>query len=124
MDLRLPSSGLLIESFLDGLGREATDLAGGTTLSNLSGPQLDQALDALEHAHIEYVILEHGEAFLQAAGDGDGPYQVQFSSGPAGPIMEIRGGVSAATMRSILRSYFQSRDRWRPGPEWAPLRRR
>jgi hypothetical protein len=121
MDLRLPSSGGLIESLLDGLGRSASDSAGGTIVSGVTAPQLDQALDALRQGHIEYVILEHGDTFLQAAGEGDGPYHVQFSPGPAGPMLEIRGGVRAERMRSILREYLQSRDFWRTGPEWSPL---
>ena len=43
--------------------------------------QLDEALSALTRGDVEYLILEEGDCFLQVAGEGDGPYQVQRSDG-------------------------------------------
>ena len=121
MDMRLPGSGSLFESFLDGLGRSANDSTGGSTVTSVTPVELDQALEALQQGHIEYVILQHGEAFLQAAGEGVGPYQVEFRSGSDRPMQEIRGGVDVDRLGSIMRAYIEGGDLWRPGPEWSAM---
>ena len=51
------------------------------------------ALDAMTRGEIEYVILEEGDEFLQAAGDGAGPYALQFSPASGDGLEEVGGGV-------------------------------
>jgi hypothetical protein len=115
MNLRLPGSGSMFEALLDSPGRTVADLTGATVVSSVSEEQLARALDALERGEIEYVILEDGEAFLQAAGEGAGPYAVQFSPGSGGDLIEIGRAADAAAMRETLRRYRRGDPAWRIG---------
>ena len=76
MILRLPESGSLVASLLSGLD-QVSGSAGGDTVDDVSPEQLDEALAAMRRGEIEYVIVEDGDDFIQAAGDGEGPYQVR-----------------------------------------------
>jgi hypothetical protein len=115
MDLRLPGSGSMLEVLLDNLGKTAADPTGASVVSSVSEEQLERALDALERGEIEYIILEDGEAFLQAAGDGAGPYAVQFSPGTGQDLIEISAGADVNTMRETLRRYRRGDPAWRIG---------
>jgi hypothetical protein len=115
MNLRLPGSGSMLEVFLDNLGTTAVDPASASVVTSVSEEQLDRALGALERGEIEYIILEDGEAFLQAAGEGAGPYAVQFSPGTGQDLIEISAGADVNTMREALRRYRRGDARWRIG---------
>ena len=119
MNLRLPESGSLLESLLSGLGKTAAEGPGGTTVSGVTDAQLTEALDALTRGDIEYVILENGDAFLQAAGTG--PFALQFSPGNAGDMTEVPGGVDESTLRAALSSYLHASDRWRTQCNWRAM---
>jgi len=115
MDLRLPGSGLMLEVLLDNLGTTAVDPTGASGVSSVSQEQLDRAIAALERGEIEYIILEDGEAFLQAAGEGAGPYAVQFNPGAGEDLIEISAGADVNTMRETLRRYRRGDPAWRIG---------
>ena len=120
MRMRLPESGLLLEALLSGLGHAVTD---GTDVEvdDVTEPQLAQALDAMARGDIEFVILESGDAFVQAAGEGDGPYALEFSPASGDGLQEVRGGVTAAAARAALEGYRRGDPAWnRPFP-WSPL---
>jgi hypothetical protein len=118
MNLHLPSSGSLIEALLNNLGNTVADADGGTLVAAVSETQLDQALDAMKRGDIEYVILEDGDAFLQAAGEGDGPYVVQFTPGSEQNLIDLRGGATAATVRDVFRSFLRGEVGWRIRYPW------
>ena len=118
MNLRLPGSGSILEALLDNLGNTVADAVGGTTVPSVSEAQVDQALEALTSGEIEYVILEDGEAFLQAAGEGNGPYVVQFTPGSDQDLMDLRDGANAATIRDIFRRYLRGDPAWRIRYSW------
>jgi hypothetical protein len=120
MDLRVPDSGSLLGSLLSGLGRSLEE-GGDLALPAVTAPQLDEAIAAMTRGDIEYLILEDGGAFLQAAGDGDGPYALQVDPGDGG-LLEVPGGVSAAQMRAALLSYRAGEPGWRGPHRWAPIR--
>ena len=96
---------------LDGLGTPSYSAAGDLSIAGVTDAQLDDALAALSRGDIEYVILEDDDHFLQAAGEGDGPYQVQRSDG--GETMhEIVGGITGTAMRQLLHDYLRGDARW------------
>ena len=121
MNLRLPGSGSLLESLLNRPGALPTDTGDGTTLENVTEAQVVQALEAMALGHIEYVILEQGAEFLQAAGEGAGPYALQHSPGVSKSMIEVPGGVGAETMRKVLLAYARGDLGWRGALGWAPM---
>lgn len=116
MDLRWPDSGSLLDSLLSEAGDPATSGSGG--LSDVTPEHLDAAIAALQRGDVEYLILEDGARFLQAAGEGDGPYQVQVTN-DGETLHDIDDGVDAVTMQRILRAYLRGDDTWRAAP-WTP----
>jgi hypothetical protein len=119
MDLRVPDSGSLLGSLLSGLGRSLEE-SGDLALPGVTAPQLDEAIAAMVRGDIEYLILEERGGFLQAAGDGDGPYALQVDPGD-GRMLEVPGGVDAAQMRVALQAYRAGEPGWRGPHRWAPL---
>src|SRR4051812_7949772 len=101
MEMRLPESGSAIASIVAGLGRTTMD-GTGVTVAAVTEAQLVDALEAMARGDIEYVILEDGDTFVQAAGDGAGPYALQFSPVPGDGLQEVRGGVDGTMMRAVL----------------------
>ena len=121
MQMRLPSSGFVIESILSGLGASASNPAGGSTTDAVTEAEIGAALDAMARGDIEYVILEHGDQFLQAAGDGAGPYALEFRAGAAEGMIEVPGGVDQDLMRTVMLAYGRGDLGWRGALAWTPM---
>jgi hypothetical protein len=121
MNLRLPDSGSLLGSVLSGLGRSATDDGSGVAIPAVTEAQLAEAIAAMARGDIEYVILENGDAFLQAAGEGPGPYALQFSPASGEAMAEVPGGADANTMRAVLLAFYAGEADWRGACRWAAL---
>lgn len=92
--------------------------AGGAT-EDVGEREIADALDALERGDIEYVILEDGEEFVQAAGSGAGPYAVEWQPRGGGPLREVPGGASAETMRSVIGAFGRRDATWSGGVSWS-----
>jgi hypothetical protein len=120
MHMRLPDTGSLTASFLGSLGQTIAD-GTGVTVEGVTEAQLGEALAALARGEIEYVILESGEEFVQAAGEGAGPYALQFNPAADDGLLEVPGGVSDAAMRSALMAYRRGEADWRRPFQWLPL---
>ena len=120
MDMRLPDSGSLLGTILGGLGRTTND-GEGVAVPAVTEAQLVEAVTAMTRGDIEYVILEDGEAFLQAAGEGTGPYALQFSSGGDAAMTEVPGGVDEPTLRAVLEAYRRGDAGWRGTCRWSTL---
>jgi hypothetical protein len=120
MQMRLPESGSLPGSILNGMGHTAAD-GSGIAVDAVTEAQLVEALDALARGDIEYVILEDGDAFLQAAGDGDGPYALQFNPASGDGMLEVPGGAARSTMRAALLAYRRRDASWRGPSRWSAL---
>lgn len=120
MNMRLPDSGSVLSSLLD-LGTPTGLANSGDTLQGVTEAQLLQAIDSLQRGHVEFVVLEDGEAFLQAAGDGDGPYWVQYSASDNDTMIELPDGVDFDTMRSVMLAYRREDLAWRIGRVWVPV---
>jgi len=112
MNLRLPDSGSLLGALLDTIAETSELHSGDRVVASVTPAQLDEALAALTRSDIEYVVLEDGDRFLQAAGDGDGPYDVQVEDG-SGTMREIAGGTDAPTMRRVMQAYLAGDTGWR-----------
>ena len=112
MNLRLPDSGSLIGALLDSIAHTSEFHSGDQSIASVTPTQLDEALAALSRGDIEYVVIEDGERYLQAAGDGDGPYEVLVDDG-SGTMREITGGADASTMRRVMQAYLAGEAGWR-----------
>jgi len=118
VNLRLPESGSLLESLLSGLGKTVAE-GTGDTVADVTAAQVTQALDALVRGDVEYVILEDGDAFLQAAGDG--PFMLQHNNGDGSPMIAVSGGVDEKAMRAAFASYLRGDAGWRTAGAWQPM---
>jgi hypothetical protein len=119
MLMRLPESGSLLATLASGLGRTIAD-GEGVAVEGVSEAQLAAALSSLSQGEIEYVILEDGDAFLQAAGEGAGPYALQFNPAGGAGLQDVPGGVSESAMREALLAYRRGDAGWRRSFQWAP----
>jgi hypothetical protein len=71
---------------------------GGSSTSEPSADDVDAAIDAMRAGHVEFVILDAGDGtFVQAAGEGDGGYQLErwrdgsaVDTEPAASIEQVR----------------------------------
>jgi hypothetical protein len=116
MDLRWPDSGSLLDTLFSDAGNTA--MSGSGSLPGVTPAQLDEGLAALQRGDVEYLILEDGPRFLQAAGEGGGPYQVQVT-GDGETMHDVDGGADATTMQRILHAYLRGDVAWRDAP-WVP----
>ena len=119
MDLRLPDSGSLLGALLSGLGRSLEE-GGDMALPDVTEPQLAEAIAAMARGDVEYLILEEAGTFIQAAGEGNGPYALQVDSGD-GVLLEVSGGVDAATMQAALLAFRRGDPAWRGARRWTPI---
>ena len=116
MNLRLPESGSLVESLLNSLGRTVADAQAGSTVPGVTEPQLTTALDALVRGDIEFVVLEDGDDFLQAAGES--PFALQHNDGKTSTMSAAAGGVDERTLRAAFSAYLHGDPRWRTLCRW------
>ena len=120
MDMKLPGSG----SWLDGLLGDSTGALTDTTgvvVSAVTEPQLSGAIDAMVRGEIEFVILEDGDAFMQSAGQDNGPYELNYRTADDETLYEVPGGVTAAAMRTALLSYRRDEASWHAAHRWSPV---
>lgn len=114
MTLRVPSSAGFLETLVGRVGASPTDAGGDVGVSGVDAAGLTDALDAMARGDIEYVSLEDGDAILQAAGDGDGPYQLEFMSG-AGDPQPARRPIDAAVLHRTMLAFLQKQPDWQRG---------
>ena len=121
MIMKLPDSGSWLAAALSGLGQTSPAFPDQTFVDNVSEAQLNEALDALVRGDIEFVILESGDAFLQVAGSGEGPYQVQHRAGGAVVVTGIAGDVDERTVRAVMQAYRRADSSWSTPHQWQKL---
>ena len=118
MLMKLPDSGPWLSSTLSSLGRSPGAAADHTAIEDVSETQLNEALDALAHGDIEFVILENGDDFLQVAGSDEGPYHVERHLPGSEDLAEIAGGVNQKTMREAMLAYRRGDLTWTTSHRW------
>lgn len=122
MDMKLPEASSGLGSLLSILGRSTTETSGESMFEAVDDAQLLDAIAAMQRGDIEFVILEDGDAFLQAAGEGEGPYALQFCEGDPDAVLEVEGGVAIDALRQVMRAYLGGDRGWQQSQTWTPLR--
>jgi hypothetical protein len=104
MELRLPGGGSFLDAFTT--ASESVDGSGHQVVASPSAADLDEALEGLQHGHVEFVILDDGGSFLQVAGEGDGPYQLEWwPAGSDGAWTPAAGPASLDLVRRAMHAY-------------------
>ena len=112
MELRIPSGAGLLDSLLRDTTTPSGLVGGDAVVVGVTPAQLDDAIAGLERGDIEYLGLHDGGAFVQVAGDGGGPYQLELNPGRVEDQVRVPGGVSAAGMRSALHGFLVADQTW------------
>jgi hypothetical protein len=124
VNLRVPAASSLLDLLLDARAWGASpppDAGSGQVVENVTEDQFAQALNALEAGHIELVILEDGEEFLQIAGEGEGPYALQFGPGAPQEMLVVPKGVTRDSAGTAMSSFLRGDGEWREIGVWEPL---
>ncbi len=70
----------------------------------------------------EYIILTAPDgSFMQAAGEGKGPYVVEHRDGRSGGHFVAQGEFSKEEVRTAFLQYLRGDESWRAGNDWRPL---
>jgi hypothetical protein len=119
MELRLPS-GSAFDSVLD--TRSIVDAAGHSVVDEPTEEDVQAAVAAMGDGYVEFVILASADGvFVQAAGDGDGPYALQRCDGDADAMRQAEGAVDRATVLHTLLAFRAGDPTWDAEQEWVAL---
>lgn len=95
--------------------------SGDAAIAEVTPGQLDEALAALARGDVEHLGLHEGESFLQVAGEGPGPYAIEYHPGPQGTPVGVPAGVTDEAVRYALHAFLAGDPGWaRPFP-WEPI---
>ena len=87
-------------------------------ISNVTEHQLRQIFEDAEGIG-EFVILSQGpETYIQAAGDGDGPYCLEYRDGGADRHFEASGDFTKKDVQKAFLWYLAGDPRWQTGFSW------
>ena len=120
MMMRLPEESSWVDAVVGSKNSPDAGMS-GNTLDEVTEAQLVDALEAMARGDIEYVVLEHGDAFLQSAGDADGPYHVEFRAAGHEPLVAVSSGVNRAGVRQLMLAYRRGDPRWNQSYAWTTL---
>jgi len=68
----------------------------------------------------EFAILaQEGEVYIQAAGEGDGPYVLEYRNGGADSHFECAPTLTKAEVESAFMKYFRDDRSWMTDHEWS-----
>jgi hypothetical protein len=112
MEIFTPGGG----SIFDSSALSATNAASAATPERLG-----QALDALAQGRIEFVGLGEGDQFVQAAGQGEGPYLLQYQPPGGGAMVHVPAGADRATVVRVFHQVLAGDPAWHQGLTWQPL---
>lgn len=110
MELHLPGGSSWFSAFLE--SRNDLQTTDADVLADVSADDLVAALEALRRGDIEYVTLVDGEEFAQAAGEGDGPYQLEHHDG-SGDDPTATASASYELVVDVLSRYRAGDPSWR-----------
>ncbi len=118
MELRVPSGGSIFDVFgadaLSSVSGVGTDAA----IAAVTPAQLDDALGALERGAIEYVVLADDPTFVQVAGSGSGPYQLEYNPGQVEHQVRVPEGVGISDVHLVLHAYLAGNPAWAQSFTW------
>jgi hypothetical protein len=119
VELRIPGGADLLSIF----GVDLSDLAhgpGDTAVDDVTPERLDQAIDSMARGHLEYVGLHEGPTFLQAAGEGAGPYVIELHPDAGDAYVHVPEGVTPEAVRYALHGFLQHDPTWMQAFPWQP----
>jgi hypothetical protein len=121
MNLTVPSGSPFMDSLLD--MSNVADGVSGSLIQNVTEQQVLDALAALGRGDIEFVILNDGNRFMQAAGDARSGYILEYNEGSAKEQFRatIRT-ISDADLTAAFRAYFQNDPTWKTLFSWEKFR--
>ena len=70
----------------------------------------------------EFIILSQSEeVYIQAAGEGDEPYLIEYREGDEDRHFQCTQKVPKANVQSAFMKYLKGDDSWKTDFEWKPL---
>lgn len=124
MDLLFPPGGAGLLDLVSGSSTFGGLTDAGHQRAPATPETLERLLTSLWQGEIEYVIVEEGPVFVQIAGEGDGPYLVEYCPGPDVPMWsagDAGRGVDGLTACTVLRRVVAGDPNWAAGVTWAPM---
>ena len=121
MDLLFPSGGAGLLDLMSGSSSFGDLADAGHHRTPASPETLERLLASLWQGEIEYLIVEEGPVYVQIAGDGDGPYMLQYCPGDDVPMWQVEPGVDGTTACNVVRRVVAGDPAWAAGIEWVPL---
>jgi hypothetical protein len=119
MELRLPS-GSALDTVLD--ARSIVDAAGHSVVDEPTEEDVRLAVAAMGDGNVEFVIVASADAvFVQAAGDGDGPYALQRCDGDPDAMAQAEGAVDREAVLATLLAFRAGDPSWEGAHEWVAL---
>lgn len=87
---------------------------------NVSETQLRQAF-ADDAGRGEYIILSRSESvYIQAHGEGGGPYSVEYRDGDASRHFTAEGEFNREQVEALFLAYLRGEERWKTQVVWIP----
>lgn len=95
---------------------------GGHAIDGATQDQLRGALDAMARGHLEFVTLEADDGrFVQAAGQGGGPYELQRCDGDPDGMVRAAGSPDSTCVATVMSAWLAGAPDWDAAVEWQPL---
>ena len=93
------------------------------TASRISSKNVteEELIDAFEDdvGRGEFIILsQSGEVYIQAAGEGDDPYVMEYREGDSDHHFQCTRKLSKANVQSAFMKYLRGDDSWKTDFEW------
>jgi hypothetical protein len=94
------------------------ELSDGTIIRDVDRPTLEAKIESLGSG-TEHLILEDGEAFIQAAG-GPVEMMVQYNTGQ-GMMESSSGNVDSGTVKRIFSAFLEGKEGWKELISFQPV---
>lgn len=120
MEIQIPESGNLLDSLLS--VNDITDPS-SPVIPDATEDKLIPVLDAMESGDIEYVILNDGNKFLQAAADARSGYLLEYNDGSdKEQFRATQKKISGAEVRAAFVAYLKRDSAWGSNFTWEKFR--
>ena len=97
------------------------ECAGGISANPVTQMDIERAFDD-DKGRGEYIILsQNPDTFMQAAGEGNGPYVLEYRDGEIPAHFQCTMKLVKAQVRDAFIKYFNGDPTWETSYEWEPL---
>ena len=94
------------------------ETASGSSCDSVTEADLVSLFDREWGADEFAILAQEGEVYIQAAGEGDGPYVLEYRDGDEGSHFECARTLSKAEVRSAFMKYLKGDGSWKSDFEW------